>query len=122
MLKKTLTWASISLLVTLGAWAANNAAADLEEVSFAGSVQTEAGKAVRGATVTLFDAELEKTISVYSQEDGSFSLPAVPRRDYTLRARLLCLAWQEKSVLPGCLPPSRDLPSTIYDTACSQSP
>ena len=89
MLKKTLTWSSISLLVAIGAWAANNAAADLEEVSFSGSVQTALGKAVRGATVTLLDAELEKTISVYSQADGSFSLPAVPRRDYTLRARLL---------------------------------
>ena len=91
MLKKSLIWGSVSLLIAMGAWAANNAAADLEEVSFSGVVKNESGGVVRGATVTLLDDELEKTLSVYSQEDGSFSLPSVPRRDYTLRARLIGL-------------------------------
>jgi len=89
MLKKSLVWGAMLLVFVMVGWAVSGAAVDLGEVEFSGVITTADGQPVRGATVTLMDKELAKTISVYSQEDGSYSLPAVPAHDYTLRARLL---------------------------------
>ena len=47
---------------------------------------------MRGATVTVFDRDEERSISVFSREDGSFRIDELPAdRDYDLRARLIGL-------------------------------
>ena len=59
------------------------------DVTLSGSVVDSAGKPVRGATVTAFDNAIGKSISVYSREDGSYSLSGLEAKDYILRARIL---------------------------------
>ena len=90
MLKKSLTWGAIALLVAMGAWAANNAAADLEEVSFSGNVQTEAGKAgwftygedtASGQRWLTAQGSFEGSIAeldVFETTGGSFDDPQTP--------------------------------------------
>ena len=70
------------------AWAANEAA-DVGSVALQGIVVDEAGKPVRGATVTAFDDAEKMSVSVYSKEDGTFHIAGLDAKDYTLRARLL---------------------------------
>ena len=70
------------------AWAANEAA-DITSVTLKGTVVDEAGKPVRGATVTAFDNAEKMSVSVYSKEDGTFRIAGLDAKDYTLRARLL---------------------------------
>ena len=81
------------LLVSLafGSWAKN--AVDVPAaISFAGTVVDENSKPVRGATVTVFDDEEDRSISVFSREDGSFRIDQLPAdREYEVRARLIGL-------------------------------
>ena len=72
------------------AWAANEAA-DVSSVAIQGVVVDQAGKPVRGATVTAFDDAEKMSVSVYSKEDGTFRIAGLDAKDYTLRARLLGL-------------------------------
>lgn len=81
---------SLTLILILACaivWASN--VTDVTEVSFSGVVVDEAGKAIGGATVTALDAEQKKSISVFSQADGSFELAGLPQASYRLRARLI---------------------------------
>ena len=89
MLKRRLiSGIAISVLAVV-AWAANTAVDTTSGVTLSGSVVDSAGQPVRGATVTAFDNAIGKSISVYSREDGSFSLSGLEPKDYMLRARLL---------------------------------
>ena len=74
--------------LSMVAWAANEAA-DVASVTLEGIVLDEAGKPVRGATVTAFDDAQKMSVSVYSNEDGTFRLAGLDAKDYRLRARLL---------------------------------
>ncbi len=89
----------VAALLAVGAWANN--AADVPMVSFGGKVVDDAGKPVRGATVSLYSQDKLRSVSVYSQGDGTFRLPEQPRADYHLRARLI-----------GKLDTWQDVPST----------
>ena len=79
------------------AWAANEAA-DVASVTLQGIVVDEAGKPVRGATVTAFDNAEKMSVSVYSKEDGTFRIAGLDAKDYTLRARLLGMDDTSESV------------------------
>ncbi len=89
MLKKNKSWSALLVALSALTLAVGGAAVDVDEVVISGKVVDASGTPVRGATVTLIDEEIEATVSVYSQSDGSYTLPAVPARDYTLRARLI---------------------------------
>ncbi len=88
MLKKRVILAIAIAGLGVIAWAANNPSST-SDVTLSGLVVDNAGKPVRGATVTAFDDAIGKSISVYSREDGSYSLSGLEAKDYTLRARLL---------------------------------
>ena len=85
----TLTLMALGCLLALAAW--GGAAVDTDVVTYSGKVVGEDGSPVRGATVSLFTADASHNVSVYSQEDGSFSLPAMPADEYRLRVRLIGL-------------------------------
>ncbi len=74
-------------LCAVAAWAST--AADLPMVSYSGKIVDAEGKPVHGATVSLFTADQMQSVSVYSQSDGSFTLPEQPASKYRLRARLI---------------------------------
>ncbi len=67
----------------------NSNSADVQTVSVQGKITYTDGKPVRGATVTAFSDNRARSISVYSQEDGTFKLSDIPMADYEVRARLL---------------------------------
>lgn len=91
MLKKHPLWSALITALCVLTLAAGGAAVDVGDVVIAGKIVDANGSPVRGATVTLIDEDLGATVSVYSQVDGTFSLPAVPARDYQLRSRLIGL-------------------------------
>ena len=66
---------------------ANNLDAPL--TVYTGSVVGNDGEPIRGATVSLFSTDEQRSISVYSQPDGTYKLPAVPAGKYKLRVRLM---------------------------------
>ncbi len=85
--------------IAAGAPPANNAA-DVAEVTYAGTVVDAEGAAVRGATVSIFANERNRSVSVYSDETGAFELPPLPGGSgYELRARLVGYedAWADAS-------------------------
>lgn len=88
MLKKAVISGIAILVLAVVAWAATNAA-DVSDVTLSGVVIDAAGEPVRGATVTVFDEEQAKSLSVYSQADGTFAIGGLEPKDYTIRARLL---------------------------------
>jgi streptogramin lyase len=88
MVRRGLLAAIALSALAMVAWAANEAA-DTTGVVLQGIVVDEAGKPVRGATVTAFDDAEKMSVSVYSQEDGTFRLAGLDPKDYRLRARLL---------------------------------
>lgn len=88
MLKRGVISGIAVLALAVVAWAANNAA-DVADVSLSGVVVDHGGKPIRGATVTVFDDELAKSVSVYSQENGTFAVGGLEPKDYRVRARLL---------------------------------
>ncbi len=55
---------------------------------YTGSVVGSDGEPIRGATVSLFSTDEQRSISVYSQPDGSYRLPGVAAGKYKLRVRL----------------------------------
>jgi streptogramin lyase len=77
------------VVVALGVIGWANSAVDVSSVAISGTIADAAGKPISGATVTLFDGALEKSISVYSQSDGKFGFGDLAPRTYRLRARLL---------------------------------
>ncbi len=91
MRKSPLLLALLLVCLAFGTWAKN--AVDVPDaVSFAGTVVDQSSKPVRGAIVTVFDRDEERSISVFSREDGSFRIDELPAdRDYDLRARLIGL-------------------------------
>ncbi|MCY3963617.1 MAG: carboxypeptidase regulatory-like domain-containing protein [Acidobacteria bacterium] len=66
---------------------ANNLDAPL--TVYTGTVVGNDGEPIRGATVSLFSTDESRSISVYSQPDGTYKLPAVPSGRYKLRVRLM---------------------------------
>jgi streptogramin lyase len=88
MLRRGVIAAIALSALAMVAWAANEAA-DVASITLQGIVVDEAGKPVRGATVTAFDAAEKMSVSVYSKEDGTFRIAELDAKDYTLRARLL---------------------------------
>ncbi len=62
-----------------------------------GKVTDASGKPLEGVTVSAFDAELEMSVSVFSQADGSFTIDGLANREHNVRARLLGQldVWQE---------------------------
>ncbi|MBI1785905.1 carboxypeptidase regulatory-like domain-containing protein, partial [Candidatus Sumerlaeota bacterium] len=66
------------------AWAENG-----HSLVIKGSVADGAGKPMHGVMITAFDDKEEKNITVFSHDDGKFSLPGVPAHDLRVRARLV---------------------------------
>ncbi|MCE2560050.1 MAG: carboxypeptidase regulatory-like domain-containing protein, partial [Acidobacteria bacterium] len=90
--KALVTLASLAVFAlaasATGAAAPNNAL-DAPLTVYTGSIVGNDGQPVRGATVSLFSTDESRSISVYSQPDGTYKLPAVPSGKYKLRVRLM---------------------------------
>ena len=54
-----------------------------------GEVTDSSGKAMGGVMVSAYDDERRQSTSVFSQEDGSFSIDGLREIDYKVRARLM---------------------------------
>ena len=80
------------LLTTFSFAVLANNANDAETYTIVGRVLDTTGNPIQGATVTAFDNEEWKSISVSSQSDGSFSIAGLEHdRDYQVRSRLIGL-------------------------------
>ncbi len=82
-----------SVVLAFGASAAVAAAPNADNLGapltvYTGSVVGDDGKPIRGATVSLFSTDEQRSISVYSQPDGAWRLPGVAAGKYKLRVRL----------------------------------
>ena len=62
-----------------------------------GKVTDASGNPLEGVTVSAFDPDLEMSVSVFSQSDGSFTIDGLGSREYNVRARLLGQldSWEE---------------------------
>ena len=80
------------LVLSLVAWTGAVVAEEAGTTSINGTVVDQDGNPIGGAKVTAFDEAQAKTITAFSQEDGTFELSGVPEGDLTLRARLIGLA------------------------------
>ena len=58
--------------------AANNAVDTTDAISVQGTVVNSDGQPVRGATITAFDDDNKSSISIFSEEDGSFEFASLP--------------------------------------------
>ena len=81
--------ALLVLGVSAAAAAPNANNLDVPLTVYTGSVVGSDGEPIRGATVSLFSTDEQRSISVYSQPDGTYKLPAVPSGKYKLRVRLM---------------------------------
>jgi streptogramin lyase len=57
--------------------------------TISGKVRDAAGKPVEGATVSAIDQAHQKSVSVFSQADGSFTIDGLRDTEYSIRARLM---------------------------------
>lgn len=57
--------------------------------SISGVVVDEAGNPLQGVHVSAWDPSIDMNVTVFSQEDGSFSIKGLEPRAYELRARLI---------------------------------
>ena len=83
------SFAVLALVAFATAAAAPNNALDAPLTVYTGTIVGNDGEPVRGATVSLFSTDEQRSISVYSQPDGAYKLPAVPAAKYKLRVRLM---------------------------------
>lgn len=79
-------WA-LAMAALVPAWTARGEDAGLRSVK--GTVVDEAGKPIHGALVTATDGEIEKAITVYSQNDGSYKISGLRGVGIEMRARLI---------------------------------
>ena len=83
------SFAVLALVASATAAAAPNNALDAPLTVYTGTIVGNDGEPVRGATVSLFTTDEQRSISVYSQPDGAYKLPAVAAGKYKLRVRLM---------------------------------
>ena len=93
--------------------AANNAVDTTDAISVQGTVVNSDGQPVRGATITAFDDENQSSISIFSEDDGSFEFESLPAADYHFRSRQIGLEDHYIDSADGALAfvmePARDL-------------
>src|SRR5262245_38946196 len=75
--------------ITLGTIATGAAAGAAETGSITGAVVDSSGKALRGAIVSAFNEDQQKSISVLSDPHGKFILDQLPPDAYVVRALLV---------------------------------
>jgi streptogramin lyase len=63
--------------------------ADVDAGTISGKVVDASGKAMEGVTVSAFDEKLRRSISVFSQADGSFKIDGLRDAKFDVRARLM---------------------------------
>ena len=83
------SFAVLALAASATVAAAPNNALDAPLTVYTGTIVGNDGEPVRGATVSLFSTDEQRSISVYSQPDGAYKLPAVAAGKYKLRVRLM---------------------------------
>ena len=76
-------WAAAIIVALCAPWTQ----ADAETIR--GKVTDASGKAMEGVMVSAFDEERLKSVSVFSQSDGSFKIDGLRDVDHSVRARLL---------------------------------
>ncbi len=76
-------WVSAMVVALCGSLAHVNAE------TIRGKVVNAAGKALEGVTVSARDEAMQKTISVFSQADGSFKIDGLRDVKFNVRARLM---------------------------------
>ena len=83
------SWTSLLLIALVGlVTIAAGAAKDTPEYTLDGKVVDEAGKPIRGATISALTDGGAHKVTVYSQADGSFKIEGLPSEAYELKARL----------------------------------
>ncbi len=124
MLKKA--FLNFSML-SLGLIVANLSTAQsaIPTATLKGHASDAKGQPLGGVMITAFDAQEEKSVSVFTRKDGSFSLPGLPPRDYSVRARLIGLEDQTVDVpengISKMFRPSASALTTIWTCAARKS-
>ena len=85
------TYIALMLLVSAVSMATESIADESEQKSIAGHVVNSAGGGVEGVMVSAIDEDQRKWTSVFTNSDGSFSIPNLRNVDYRVRARLMGL-------------------------------
>ena len=75
---------TITILLSLGACASLAHAKTIT-----GKVTDSSGKAMEGVMVSAYDAERRQSTSVFSQENGSFSIDGLREIEFKVRARVM---------------------------------
>ncbi len=87
--RMTFSVAFILLLSAVGITAEPSSESSKDSIQ--GRVVDSAGSGVEGVMVSAVDDEQRKWTSVFTQQDGSFSIPSLRNVDYRVRARLMGL-------------------------------
>ncbi len=87
--RMTFSVAFILLLSAVGMTAEPNSESSIDSIQ--GRVIDSAGSGVEGVMVSAVDDEQRKWTSVFTQQDGSFSIPNLRNVDHKIRARLMGL-------------------------------
>ncbi|MEX2016252.1 MAG: carboxypeptidase regulatory-like domain-containing protein [Candidatus Hydrogenedentales bacterium] len=68
-----------------------------------GTVKDADGKGLRGVMITALDSDAEKSVTIFTQPDGSYELAGLPTGEYEIRARLIGMndAYEEVEVASG---------------------
>ena len=85
------TYIALMLLVSAVSMVTESSADESGQKSIAGRVVNSAGGGVEGVMVSAIDEDQRKWISVFTNSDGSFSIPNLRNVDYRVRARLMGL-------------------------------
>lgn len=80
-----------SLTAVMVGWALAGGAAWAATGAVSGKVVDESGNALPGVMVTAFDYSTDATITVHTQEDGTYTIDGLDPKSYELRARLIGL-------------------------------
>ena len=92
--------------VILGAVATSALCVSSFAADITGVVKDAAGNTMEGVSVSAIDAALEKSITVYSQADGSFAIDGLADQDYVVRGRLI---GKEDTLIEGVKAGSKDV-------------
>jgi streptogramin lyase len=87
---------TVAALAFAAASTANNAV-DVPQVEISGKVTDDQGNPLRGVLVTAYDADAERSVTVSTKPDGTYTLAHLPMDGYKVRARQIgrADAWKE---------------------------